>query len=65
MLLNFTDATTGQTVAVNPVHVICVFTNTDEKTGTKVTVINTLSGNVAVIDDYLETVGRINGSLSN
>ena len=63
MLLHFTDATSGQTVAINPVQVICVFTNKDEKTGQEVTVVNTLSGNVALTDTYLEVVGRINGEL--
>jgi len=63
MLLNFTDATTGNSVAVNPQHVVCVFTNTDEKSGLSATVINVLNGNIAVSEEYTEVVGRIQSEL--
>jgi hypothetical protein len=63
MLINFTDATTGNSVAVNPQHVVCVFTNKDEKTGLTVTVINVLNGNIAVTEEYTEVVGRIQSEL--
>jgi len=63
MLINFTDATTGNSVAVNPQHVVCVFTNKDEKTGLTVTVINVLNGNIAVTEEYTEVVGQIQSEL--
>jgi hypothetical protein len=59
MLINFTDATTGNSVAVNPQHVVCVFTNKDEKTGLTVTVINVLNGNIAVDEDYDDVLGKL------
>ena len=64
MLLHFTDINTNQTVAINPKHVVCVFVNKDEKTEQEVVVVNTLSGNVALSDGYLDVVGRINASLN-
>jgi len=63
MLIIFTDATTGNSVAINPTHVVCVFTNTDEKTGLTATVINMLNGNVAVTEEYTEVVGRIQSEI--
>jgi len=63
MLLHFRDATTSNTVAVNPHHVVCVFTNKDETSGLTSTVINMLNGNIAVTEDYLEVVGRIQSEL--
>ena len=63
MLLHFTDATTSNPVAVNPSHVVCVFTTLDEKTALNNTVINMLNGNIAVTEDYLEVVGRLQGEL--
>jgi hypothetical protein len=61
MLLTFTEAQTGNSIAVNPEHVVCVFTGTDES-GTK-TVINVLNGNIAVSEDYLNVVGQLQGQL--
>ena len=62
MLLTFIEAGTGNTISINPKHVVCVFTQTIEDVGTK-TVINMLNGNLAVEDDYLDVVGRIQGEL--
>jgi len=63
MLIIYTDATTGNSVAINPEHVVCVFTNKDEASGLTSTIINMLNGNIAVTEDYLEVVGRIQSEL--
>jgi len=63
MLINFTDATNGNSVSVNPQHVVCVFTTKDEKSGLDATVINVLNGNIAVTESFTEVVGRIQGEL--
>jgi hypothetical protein len=63
MLLHFTDATTGNSVAVNPQHVVCVFTNKDETTGLTSTVINMLNGNIAITEEYLTVTGQLQGEL--
>jgi hypothetical protein len=64
-LLHFTDSVSGMSVAINPSKVVCVFTNKDPDSGLETTVINLVNGNVGVTEDYLETVGRLQGSLSN
>jgi len=63
MLLHFTDLNTGNPVAINPKHVACVFTTIDEKTSLQTTVINMINGNIAVTEEYLEVVGRIQSEL--
>ena len=63
MLINFTDATNGNSVSVNPQHVVCVFTTKDEKSGLDATVINVLNGNIAVTESFTEVVGCIQGEL--
>jgi hypothetical protein len=63
MLLIFTDVNTGNPVAINPQHIVCVFTSKDEKTLLEATIINMLNGNVAVTEEYLEVVGRLQGEL--
>lgn len=63
MLINFTDATNGNSVSVNPQHVVCVFTTKDEKSGLDATVINVLNGNIAVTESFTEVVGRIQSEL--
>jgi hypothetical protein len=64
MLIIFTDVVTKNSVAINPQHVVCVFTSKDEKTLDTVTVISVLNGNIAVCEDYTEVVGRIQSELS-
>ena len=64
-LLHFTDSVSGMSVAINPSKVVCVFTNKDPDSGLETTVINLVNGNVGVTEDYLEAVGRLQGSLSN
>jgi len=58
MLILLTDAVTGNAIAVNPKHVVVVFTAKDDKVG-EATVINTLTGNVLVKDSYVEVVGQL------
>jgi hypothetical protein len=63
MLIIYTDAVTGNSVAVNPEHVVCIFTNTDEKTGLTSTIINVLNGNIAVTEEYSTVVSQIQSEL--
>jgi hypothetical protein len=61
MLLLFTDAATGNAIAVNPAHVVVVFTTKNEE-GVESTVINTLTGNVLAKESYVDVVGQIQGA---
>ena len=61
MLVNFIDATTNESVAVNLSNLVCVFTVKEE--GIEKTVINMLNGNITVKENYLEVVGRINAEM--
>jgi hypothetical protein len=61
MLVNFTDSTTNESIAINLANLVCVFTVKEE--GVEKTVINMINGNVAVKENYLETVGRINAEM--
>lgn len=63
MLSTFTDAQSGNSLAINPQHVVCVFTPVLKEGDTEVTVINLLNGNVAVKETYLDVVGRLQGAL--
>jgi hypothetical protein len=62
MLLTFTDANTGNAVAINPTQVVCVFTGKNDD-GVEQTVINLLNGNIVVGEDYLTVVGQLQGQL--
>ena len=61
MLLTFTDKTTGNALAVNPAHVVCVFTAKEGEE--EFTAINMLNGNLVVSEDYLGVVGQLQGQL--
>ena len=61
--IHLTDVVSGNLVAINPTKVVCIFTNKDAETGVETTVINLVNGNVGVTEDYLETVGRLQGVL--
>jgi hypothetical protein len=62
-LIYFTDAQTGNQVAVNPTYVVVVFTTKDEA-GVEKTVINTMTGNIVVTDSQIDVVGQIQGALA-
>lgn len=62
MLINFIEAGTGNSIAVNPSHVVCVFEQDITDIGKK-TVINMLNGNVAVEEKVLEVIGVLQGQL--
>jgi hypothetical protein len=62
MLLTFTDAQTGSSIAVNPNFVVVVFTGKDESEQER-TVINTTTGNLLVAEDYITVVGQLQGQL--
>lgn len=57
-MLVFTEAISGESIAVNPKQVVAVFTATEGDQKGK-TVISIINGNIAVQEDYLETVGRL------
>jgi hypothetical protein len=63
MLLNFTDAMSGKPICINPVHVIAVLESpkTEEVPGN--TVVNLITGTVALEEDFLSVVGLINGEI--
>ena len=70
MLVYFTDAKSKNAIAVNPEHVVAVFTvpSTPDETGTVSadagkTVIGVLNGNILVEEDYLNVVGQFQGQL--
>jgi len=62
MLINFIEAGTGNTISVNPTHVVCVFEQDITDAGRK-TVINMLNGNVAVEEKLLDVIGVLQGQL--
>lgn len=62
MLLNFTDKQTGNSVSINPKHVVVVFTAKDEE-GNETTIINTLTGNIPVQQSQIDVVGAFQGEL--
>ena len=64
MLVYFTDNNTQKSVAINPKHVVCVFTTVATEETPEFTIVNMLNGNVALKEDYLEVVGRLNGELN-
>ena len=62
MLIYFTDAISGNKIAVNPTYVTGVFRATDEEHQGK-TVIALLNGSFLVAESQLEAVGIIQGEL--
>ena len=63
MLLYFTDAINNKSVAVNPDHIYAVFVGPEGTELEGKTIINIPSGTLAVVEDYLSVVGRVNGEL--
>jgi len=61
-LIYFTDAQTGNQVAVNPTYVVVVFTTKDEANNVA-TVINTMTGNIVVTDSQIDVVGQLQAQL--
>jgi hypothetical protein len=58
-MLHFTEAISKSSIAINPKHVVAVFTATEGEQKGK-TVVSIVNGNIAIDEDYLETVGRLN-----
>ena len=58
---NFNDSVTNESVAVNLSNLVCVFTVKEE--GVEKTILNMINGNIAVKENYLEVVGRINAEM--
>ena len=64
MLIYFTDITTGNSVALNPEHVVAVFEATEGEHKDK-TVISIVTGGTLITDEsQLDVVGKINGELN-
>jgi hypothetical protein len=61
VLLTFTDKTTGNPLAINPAHVVCVFTAKEGEE--EFTAINMLNGNLVISEDYINVVGQLQGQL--
>ena len=62
MLLWFTEARTQNKMAINPEYVVAVFTSNEGDFSGK-TVISVTNGQVAIEEEILETIGRINGAM--
>ena len=58
MLIYFTDAQTGNQIAVNPKYVVVVFTAKNDA-NVESTVINTTTGNIVVTDSQITVVGQL------
>ena len=61
-LIYFTDAQTGNQIAINPTYVVVVFTTKDDE-GVEKTVINTTTGNIVVTDSQITVVGQLQAQL--
>jgi hypothetical protein len=62
MLIYFTDAITGNKLAINPEYVTGVFIANDEENKGK-TVLSLLNGSFLVSESQIETVGILQGQL--
>ena len=60
MLINFIDGMSGESVAVNPNFVVCVFVNQEDG---KTIMHMSNGGNIIVEEDYLNVVGQLQGEL--
>jgi len=62
MLIYFTDAITGNKLAINPEYVIAVFVANDEEHKGK-TVLSLINGSFLISESQIETVGVLQGQL--
>ena len=62
MLIYFTDAVSGNKIAINPEYVTGVFVANDEENKGK-TVLSLLNGSFLIGESQLEAVGTIQGEL--
>lgn len=62
MLVYFTDAISGNKIAINPTYVTGVFLATDEEHSGK-TVVALLNGSFLVAESQLDVVGTLQGVL--
>lgn len=67
MLLYFTDALSSKPIAINPVHVIAVLESPKNANPEEVvpgnTVVNLITGSVALQEEMMFVVGQINGEI--
>jgi hypothetical protein len=64
MLVMFTEAITGEPIAINPKSVVAVFTAAEGDNKGK-TVIGVTNGSVFVSEDFVSAVGTIQGHLND
>ena len=62
MLVTFTEALSGNPIAINPTSVVAIFTATDGDQKGK-TIIGVSNGSVFVNEEYNDVVGRLQGEL--
>ena len=62
MLIYFTDAVSGNKIAINPEYVTGVFVANDEENKGK-TVLSLLNGSFLISESQIETVGVLQGQL--
>jgi hypothetical protein len=62
MLIYFTDAVSGNKIAINPEYVTGVFVANDEENKGK-TVLSLLNGSFLIGESQIETVGVLQGQL--
>jgi hypothetical protein len=62
MLIYFTDATSGNKLAINPEYVTGVFIANDEENKGK-TVLSLINGSFLISESQIETVGVLQGQL--
>jgi hypothetical protein len=58
-MLHFTESISKSSIAINPKHIVAVFTATEGEQKGK-TVVSIVNGNIAIEEEYLEVVGRLN-----
>jgi hypothetical protein len=63
MLIYFTDAMSKKSIAINPEHVIAVLESPNNEEVPGNTVVNLITGTVALEEKLLNVVGMINGEL--
>ncbi len=63
MLIYFTDAMTQKSIAINPTHVIAALESPNNEEIPGNTVVNLITGTVALEEKLLNVVGLINGEL--
>ena len=64
MLVYFTDAVNGKSVAINPEHVVAVFEATEGEHKDKTVISIGAGGTLVTEESQLDVVGKLNGELN-